>query len=265
MSSINYNCKDLTCRRPRLFRSVVLIIILFTGFLFAKTPTVKAIQDSLISRFSRIEDYSVNIKISVKMTGLRMPRKKIKLYYKAPDKLKVKSRGFAIVPKTGLGGSPDKFLNMLDSISVTGDAMLNNRNQWLLTGTVIPDSMDIPFDDGDFPEIVMNLWVDAESWVITKAETIVDSQKVFQLVSDYAEVDGIFLPSKTTLSLGFKGLKNWSMHEPFGGPMSGRKDFKKVAKEAGIDTDEKEFAGTVVMEFSKYKVNQGLDDDLFKK
>ena len=55
------------------------------------------------------------------------------------------------------------------------------------------------------------------------------------------------------------------MREPFSGPMSDRKDFEKVAKESGIDPDKKEFAGTVVMEFSKYKVNQGLDDDLFKK
>ncbi len=251
-----------TCKDAIQYVSMLMII---TGFLFAEIPTVEAIQDSLLSRFSRIEDYSVNIKISVKMTGLRMPRKKIKLYYKAPDKVKVKSRGFAIVPKTGLGGSPGKFLNMLESINVAGNAMLNNRNQWLLTGTVIPDSMDIPIDSDNIPNIKMNLWVDSELWAITKAETIVDSQKVFQLVSDYTEVDGIFLPSKTTLSLGFKGLKNWSMREPFGGPGSHRKDFEKVAKEAGIDPDKKEFAGTVVMEFSKYKVNQGLDDDLFKK
>ena len=265
MNWFKNNYREVTWIKSGLFRGYVSILILFTGFLFANTPTADAIQDSLISRFSRIEDYTVNIKISIKMTGLRMPRKKIKLFYKAPDKVKIKSRGFAIVPKTGLGGSPGKFLNMLESINVAGNAMLNNRNQWLLTGTVIPDSMDIPIDSDNIPNIMMNLWVDAELWAITKAETIVDSQKVFQLVSDYTEVDGIFLPSKTTLSLGFKGLKNWSMHEPFSGPMSDRKNFEKVAKEAGINPDKKEFAGTVVMEFSKYKVNKGLDDDLFKK
>ncbi len=238
-------------------------LIFFTGFLLAGTPTVESIQDSLIMRFNRIEDYSVKIKISVEMTGLRMPRKKIKLYYKAPDKIKVKSRGFAIVPKTGLGGSPDKFLKMLESIHVKGSELLNDRDHWLLTGSVIPDSMDIPIDDVDFPDITMNLWVDANSWVISKAETVIDSQKVFQLISEYDEVDGMFLPIKTTLSLGFKGMGEWSMRDPFGGPAEDRKDFKKVAKEAGIDPEKKEFAGTVVMEFSKYKVNQGLDDSLF--
>jgi len=248
----------------RIIFGFFLLVIIFTSRLFAETPTVEAIQDSLITRFKRIEDYSVNIKISVKMTGLRMPRKKIKLYYKAPNKVKIKSRGFAIVPKTGLGGSPNKFLDMLQSIAVIGREQLNNRNHWLITGSVIPDSIDIPIDSDKIPNIIMNLWVDTERWVITKAETIVDSQKVFQLVSDYEEVNDIFLPSKTTFSLGFKGLKNWSMHDPFGGPMSDRQDFEKIAQEAEIDADEKEFAGTVVMEFSKYKVNLGLDDNLFK-
>jgi len=239
-------------------------LILFTGFLFAGTPTVESIQDSLIARFNRIEDYSVKIKISVKMTGLRMPRKKIKLYYKSPDKVKVVSNGFAIVPKTGLGGSPNQFLNMLESVHVSGNEELNRRNHWVLTGSVNPDSMDIPIDGNDFPDIIMNLWVDTNSWVISKVETLIDSQSVFQLISEYVEVNNFFLPSKTTLSLGFKGMERWSMRDPFGGPAEDRKDFSKVAKEAGIDSDKKEFAGTVIMEFSKYKVNQGLDDSIFK-
>ena len=237
--------------------------ILMTGLLFAGTPTVEAIQDSLITRFNRIEDYSVKIKISVKMTGLRMPRKKIKLYYKAPDKVKVKSKGFAIIPKTGLGGSPDQFLRILDFVHLSGNEELNGRNHWVLTGSVNPDSMDIHINKDDFPKIRMNLWVDANSWVISKVETMIDSQSVFRLISEYVEVNDVFLPSKTTLSLGFKGMERWPMRNPFGGPTEDRKDFNKVAKEAGIDPDKKEFAGIVIMEFSKYKVNQGLEDSIF--
>ena len=237
--------------------------ILMTGLLFAGTPTVEAIQDSLITRFNRIEDYSVKIKISVKMTGLRIPQKKIKLYYKSPNKVKVVSKGFAIVPKTGLGGSPNQFLSMLKSVHLTGSEILNGREHFLLKGSVIPDSMNIPLGDNDFPEITMNLWVDASSWVISRVETMIDSQSVFRLISEYVEVNDVFLPSKTTLSLGFKGMERWSMRDPFGGPTEDRKDFNKVAKEAGIDPDKKEFAGIVIMEFSKYKVNQGLKDSIF--
>lgn len=257
---MKYTPKMRICRNA----AYLVFTIFFTGVLLAENLTVEAIQDSLLTRFNRIKDYSVNIKVSVKMTGLRMPRKKIELLYKAPGKMKVKSSGFAIVPKTGLGGSPDQFLSMLESVHVSGSEVLNGRNHWVLMGSVNPDSMDIPIDQDDFPDITMNLWVDADSWVISKAETMIDSQKVFQLISEYDEVDGMILPSTTTLSLGFKGMERWSMRDPFGGPASDRKDFEKVAKETGIDPEKKEFAGTVVMEFSKYKVNQGLDDALFE-
>jgi len=250
---------------PRTGSGCFLFILIFISILYGEMPTVETIHDSLINRFNRIEDYTVNIKISVKMTGLRMPRKKIKLFYKSPGKIKVKSKGFAIVPKTGLGGSPDKLLEMLEYITVQGSATLNGRKHWLLTGSVIPDSMDLPIEDQDFPDVIMKIWVDGDSWVISQAETMIDTQKVFQLISEYVEVDGILLPSKTTLSIGFKGLENWSMREPFGGPGTDRKDFEKLAEESGIDPEKKEFAGTVVMEFSKYKVNKGLDDKLFKK
>ena len=181
-------------------------LILITGVIFAGTPSVESIQDSLISRFNQIEDYSVKIKVSVNMTGLRMPRKKIKLFYKAPDKVKVESKGFAIVPKTGLGGSPEQFLRMLNSVHMAGNEVLNSRNHWLLLGAVNPDSIDIHLNEEDFPKINMRLWVDAESWVNSKAETAIDSQKVYKLNTEYEDVDDVLLPTKTTLSIGFKGL-----------------------------------------------------------
>jgi len=247
------------------YQIMIKYFILISGLLFAGTPTVESIQDSLITRFNRIEDYSVKIKVSVKMTGLRMPRKKIKLYYKAPDKVKVKSRGFAILPKTGLSGSPKQYLKMLDSVRVSGNDVLNGRNHWILFGSVNPDSIDIDLDEKDFPNIKMRLWVDTESWVISKAETVIDSQKVFKLISEYDEVDGVFLPIKTILSIGFKGMGKWSMRDPFGGPGADRQEIEDLAKDSGINPEKKEFAGTVVMEFSKYKINQGLDDSLFEE
>ncbi|MBT3217336.1 MAG: hypothetical protein HOD97_07000 [Candidatus Marinimicrobia bacterium] len=240
-------------------------LIILTGFLFAGTPSVESIQDSLITRFNQIEDYTVKIKVSVKMTGLRMPRKKIKIYYKAPDKIKIKSTGFAIVPKTGLGGSPEQYLSMLDSVFVSRSEDLDGIKHWVLAGLVNPDSMDIPIPEDDFPNIKMNLWVDAESWVISKAETMIDSQKVFHLMSEYEMVDGFLLPIKTTLSLGFKGMERWSMRDPFGGPAADRQDIENLTKDAGVNPKESEFAGTVIMEFSKYKVNQGLDDSIFEE
>jgi hypothetical protein len=233
--------------------------------LWGGEPSVRTVRDSLVAQFLRIEDYSVRVKISVNMTGLRMPRKKIKLYFKSPDKIKVEADGFAIVPRTGLGGSPLHFLKMLSDLRVEGLDTLHSQPHWRLSGGVIPDSLQLPIEsDREIPEIRMTLWVDTTHWIISRVETEMDSTKIFSMESQYKQFDGFYLPAKTEVKLGFKGLGKWAMRDPMSGPLVDEQDFNQVATEAGTKPKQREFAGTITMEFSKYKINRGLKDKLFE-
>lgn len=251
----------------KTIRSIIIIMTLFVGALaHGQSPTAKTIQDSLRVQFGKIEDYSVKVKVSVKLTGLRMPRKRIKLYYKAPDMVKIEANGFAIVPKIGLGGSPAKFLKMLETIEVTGIEDLDGQPHWVLMGAVIADSLQLPFVEGiQLPDLSMTLWVDTSRWVLSRVVTEMESQKVFTMNSFYGKVEGIYLPHRTVIELGLKGLDKWSMKGPLGGPLAHKKSFGNIAEEAGVEMDKNEFSGTIIMEFSKYKVNQGLKDEIFKE
>ena len=53
-------------------------------------------------QFNSINDYKVDMIIRLEIPAFRMPKKKYKVFYKQPDKIKVKARGFGILPKTGL-------------------------------------------------------------------------------------------------------------------------------------------------------------------
>jgi len=50
----------------------------------------------------------------------------------------------------------------------------------------------------------------------------------------------------------------------YGGPGSDREEFEKIAKNAGFDAEKDEFVGEMILIYSKYKVNQGMDDLIFK-
>ena len=64
-------------------------------------------------QFEKSRDYQVTMTIELKVPGFRMPRKRYKVFFKQPDKLKIKSRGFGMLPKTGLFTSPrDNFDNL---------------------------------------------------------------------------------------------------------------------------------------------------------
>ncbi len=250
-----------------MIRRCAIFMGLGLQLLWSSPPSFQDIRDSVLYRFDAIEDYSVNIKISVEMTGFRMPRKKLKMYYKKPDQMKIETLGFAIVPKTGLGGNPKEFFNMLEKVTDIHSLNINDSNQWKISGRVNVDSLEIPVKIGDneIPEITMELFVDVRYWAITRVVVFLDSQNVFLIETEYEKMDGMFLPSRTEFKLGIKGISEWTTHDPFGGPASDKDDFEEIAGAAGIDIEKDEFVGRVSMEFSNYKVNQGLDDSIFEE
>ena len=87
-----------------------LIILLFSPiFLFANDyylTDVERVVDKTQKQFEKASDYQVIMKIELKVPGFRMPKKKYKVFFKQPNKLKIKSRGFGMLPKTGIFTSP---------------------------------------------------------------------------------------------------------------------------------------------------------------
>jgi len=248
-------------------RLILSVLFILSSLLVAQTPSIEQIRDNIISQFDRINDYQVDIKISVKMTGFRMPNKKIHMYYKKPGKIKVKTRGFAILPKTGAGGNPSEFLDMLKHVSEIKRTIRDNKPFYKIMGKVNQDSLKIPLPvkKDEFPDITMNVFVDAKKWVITEVGVYLDSESVFTLQTDYIEESGVMVPEKSVFKVGVKGISRWTTQNPFdfGGPGSDRQEFENIAKKAGFDAEKDEFVGEMIMIFSKYKVNQGIDDVLF--
>jgi outer membrane lipoprotein-sorting protein len=243
----------------------LLTLVIMISLLRAQpsTLTVTALTDSLIEQFQRVQDYTVNVKISVKMPRFRMPKKKIRLTFKQPNKIKVEARGFAVVPKTGLALSPKEMLDNFTETNVEGTVLIEGRQYWVVTGRVHPDSLPFHFpteaEKETAPTLTMTLWVDAKRWVIPWAETRVDTMTVLSVKSTYTEVEpGIWLPEKTELRFTLSGdyLKGIGDHQPMGGPFQ---------EEMGEPLEEgKDYEGVVRLKYSRYRVNQGLSDDIFK-
>ena len=58
--------------------------------------------DSVKNKFNKVNDYTADIKIKVNVTFIKIPVKDGKLYFKKPDKIKLVSKGFAMLPKRGM-------------------------------------------------------------------------------------------------------------------------------------------------------------------
>lgn len=233
---------------------MIIILVFSHGLLMAQVPapaevtlTVSAVMDSLRARFSRIEDYQVDLKVRLKMRRLRVPRKRMTLSFKQPDQLALKARGFAMVPRRGLLLSPDSLLAGLGELRLAGDTLVAGRPALVLQGE---------------SEIEGQYWrsevlVDRQRWVILGAASYSDTLELLRLNTDFEEVTaGIFLPVRTTI--------HFNLDERFiqrlpQGP-------RRRKHRGGADHQPREGtggAGEAVIEFSNYRVNQGLPDDLF--
>lgn len=223
--------------------------------------TIDSIFQRMEESFLTIEDYTVKVKITVKMPGFRMPKKKVTLYFKQPDKLKVKTRGFAVIPKSGLATSSGNLLKGLNNPHITGLDTLEGNLLWVVEGSLEAGSGDHKtwtFMKDESKRMLMRLWIDLEKGVIPRVETYIDTMKIMTVKSTYGRFgEGFFLPEVTDIKFHIEGDFVEALHKERRGPFGGH-------EERGDFELGKDFIGSIRMEFNKYKINQGLKDKIFE-
>ena len=224
-----------------------ILIVLAIPCFAQDVPSVEAIIRNVSAQYDKVNDYSVRIKMSVKMPMFRMPRKRIKLYFKKPDKIKIESDGFAVVPKSGLTMSPDMFLKHLDSTNVS----VSKDGGYIISGRVYADSLDFPIAAGgeESLKVSISIHVKTNPWIINRVSAQVDTMTVFAIQSEYEEVEkGIWLPILTEMNISF--------------PESDHKIPNKVSRSMGLKKSPS-MEGKITIHYSKYKVNRGIKDSFF--
>ncbi|MFZ6032073.1 MAG: LolA family protein [Melioribacter sp.] len=213
------------------------ILLLFAAFnIFAQKQNAEDILNKVINKFEQVEDYEVDLTISADLQMVKMPDMKLKVFFKQPDKLKISSEGFAMVPKDGVNLNPLKFLKSEYSAVYVKNEKDEEEKINLDVIKIIPLS-----DTADY--ILSTVWIDTENYLVRKLETVTKrgvnvSSKFYYNNTAYA------LPSKVVVSFNQSGEVKPEQDE--------EKRFRQSLK------------GVVTLTYSGYKINQGLKDEFFK-
>ena len=239
----------------------IFFIFLFTSIKSQNTD-LDIVKSNIITQFSKIEDYQVDINIKINMTGFRMPKKKIKMFFKKPDKLNIKTNGFAIVPKTGINNNPNELFKMFNYINEVNRTIRDNKQFYFISGIVNQDSIDMPIKNFKSEEsnVKMSLLIDAKEWIITEVDIFLDKEKTFSIRTDYININNIMVPEKTKLIIGIKEISR--IKNNFNSDLLFNSD-NDLAKSSGFNLKNDEFKGEISMKFSNYIINQGIDDQIF--
>ena len=223
-------------------------------------PSADSVLDSLEQSYNRIEDYYTRIDVSIKTPMLRMPRKRVDFWFKQPNLTKIETKGFAAIPKSGMISSPIDLFDNLSNIAVIGAEYYNKKQVWILQGEILPDSLmfkNINKTDNS-NKLIMKMWVDLNNWTLIKSETYMDTFKIVDISSNYKSFpNNINLPTETKLSFNYRSDIMSQMTSFHGSDYPIKKSKEQDST--------KVMSGSITMKYSKYKINQGIDDTFFEE
>jgi hypothetical protein len=196
------------------------------------------------------------MKIELKVPGFRMPKKKYKVFFKQPNKLKIKSRGFGMLPKTGIFTSPkDNFDNLKNMRLISTN---NNNGQVYIKGEVIVDSLKLKMPNeyaklGFRPTVTVK--IDTNNWVINNIITELDTLKLVEITNTYKKVDNNYvMPSASTVQYFIKDAK-----------LSGwlKKDITSIVGQNPLEQKSDMVEGKISIVYEDYIINRGIKDKVF--
>ncbi len=194
--------------------------------------------DAVEKKYSGLKDYTADVKVHFDIEALKAPDMKAKLYFKAPDRIKLDSKRIFFFPREG------GFFNPFQFNRKKFDVILLERLTY--DGRKAARLRLIPVDIGA-PNRGFVLTIDTKRNLIREIRVSPSEGREVIAVIDYGTFDGFDLPVRIELQLDMPSA------EPDG------------AREFQFGQGGKRIRGKVEIAYSNYKINSGLSDEIFKE
>ena len=239
---------------------VIIILFLISNYLYCYDSLENYVINKTNEKFNAVNDYQVDMIVRVAVPAFRMPKKKYKVYFKKPNKVKVKAKGFGILPKTGLFTSPNDNFDNLKNIKLSDYKDVSNIHDIVIQGDLIVDSLKLEMPN-EYSKITFNpiveVKIDTLHWVIKDITTRLDTLKLFHISNNYEYYDNEFyMPNESIVKYFIKDKKlfNW-LNKDSGNIIGQGKSL--VEKNNSI------VEGKITVNYKNYIINKGIKDDIF--
>ena len=216
----------------------MLLFLLSPDFIQAQEDPARYL-DAIEKKYFGLKDYTVDVIVHFDVEALKAPDMQARLYYKAPDKLKVESKNVFFFPKEGGYFNPSLFKKKdfdarpLERLTYDGRKAVKLR----LTPT-----------ETNRHQQGFVLTIDTERNLIREINTSPSEGRAIRAVIGYGEFADFELPVRIELHLDIPSV------EP-----NGMKEFSSFSQRS------KRITGKVEIAYSNYKVNSGLRDEIFNE
>lgn len=219
--------------------------LMLTAYSQDMTALVKKVK----AKLDAVNDYVADGKMKTDVTFIKAPIGNVKIYYKKPNKFKLKrDGGISILPKGGVT------VNM-SSVVTTDDYDVLYAGEEMVGGVKTKKVKLLPRNDNS-DVVLTTMFIDEANLLIRKAITTTKENGTYEIEMSYGKYSNYGLPDKLIFSFNTKDYKM-----PKGITMEFDDDDKK-SKEMKDKMKNKK--GKVEISYTAYLINKGIDDSVFK-
>lgn len=224
----------------------LLFLLLFVPGLYAQDIN-ELIANAKI-KIDKVNDYEASGRMKTNVAFLKVPVANIKMYFKKPNRLKIKSeKGISFIPKGAVS------INMNNILAEKNYTIIDAGTE-KIGNTVVRVAKLLPTDDNS--EVVLStIYIDPINNLIRKSRTTTKENGTFELEMTYGKFSEYGLPDKIIFSFNTKDYKL---------PKGVTFDFDD-GEEQKKPSDTKNKKGRAEIDFKNYIINKGVSDDVFKQ
>lgn len=215
----------------------------------ANSQDATALVKKVKAKLDLVNDYTADGKMKTDVTFIKAPVGNVKIFYKKPNKFKLKrDGGISILPKGGVS------VNM-SSVVTTNDFDVIDAGNETIAGLQTRKVKLLPRNDNS-DVVLTTMYIHEPTLLVYKAITTTKENGTYEIEMSYSKYSNYGLPDKLVFSFNTKDYKM-----PKGITMEFDDDDKK-AKE--LKEKMKNKKGKVEIIYTNYSINNGVDDTMFK-
>ena len=231
-----------------LLRFGLVLIAMVSTFVVKAQENVNALIQKVNAKIEKVNDYNAEGKMKTKVVFLKVPVSAVKIYFKKPNRLKIKNeKGISFVPK---GAVSINISNIVNGEKYTAlDAGMDK-----IGNTAVRVVKLLPVDDN--ADIVLStIYIDETNLLIKKAKTTTRENGSYELEMTYGKYSAYGLPDKIIFTFNTKEYKL---------PKGITFDFDDgEAAKSNIPRGLNKNKGQAEITFDSYIINKGVSDAMF--
>ena len=220
----------------KIFLWLFILFCLSPAWIWAGEEAVRYL-DAIEKKYSGLKDYIADVNVHFDIETFKTPDMQAKLYFKAPDKMKVESKGVFFFPREGGFFNPALFKKDDFEIRIVEPVTEGKKDVKLKIIPKKKEKMGREFV----------LWIDRDDNLVREIHTAQLDGRETKAKIEYGKFGPFELPRQILLALDFPSV------EP-----NERRGFGPFEQKSERVT------GTIEITYTNYKVNTGLKDEIFR-